>query len=98
MISIEQWRGRIGSFYREKVHGIVSHTKATPFTSSALFLSLIQAMMSAAVISILLIIGGVESNPGPPVVTPKGEFLTDCYNRYLYMLIKLCYKTINFNS
>ena len=76
MISIEQWRGRIGSFYRVKVHCIVSHTKATPFTSSALFLSLIQAMMSAAVISILLIIGGVESNPGPPVVTPNGEFST----------------------
>ena len=76
MISIEQWRGRIGSFYRVKVHCAVSHTKATPFTSSALFLSLIQAMMSAAVISILLTIGGVESNPGPPVETQKGEFLT----------------------
>ena len=35
----------------------------------------LEAMMSAAVISILLIIGGVESNPGPPVVTQKGVFL-----------------------
>lgn len=66
MISIQQWRGRIGSYNRVEAHSFVCQPKDNPFKSSILFLSMMQSIVLAAVISILLIIGGIESNPGPP--------------------------------
>ena len=72
MIEIEQWRGRIGSFNRAKSYCRVSERKDLPFTSTSIFLGVLQTMMSAMVIGTLLLIGGVESNPGPPNVVQHG--------------------------
>ena len=73
MIAIEQWRGQIGSFNRCKNFCQINECKDSPISSTKLYLDVLQTMMSAVVISMLLIIGGVESNPGPPKNIQQGK-------------------------
>ena len=81
MIEIEQWRGRIGSFNRVKSYSKVNERKDLPFTSTNELLGVLQTVMSAMVIGMLLIIGGVEPNPGPQTVIQHGRL--SVYLHYL---------------
>ena len=68
MISIDQWRGRIGSFNGIKAYSKPTGTNDGSLLSASNSLGLIQIVMAGVVISMLLIIGGIEANPGPPTV------------------------------
>ena len=81
MIEIEQWRGRIGSFNRVKSCSKVNERKDLPFTSTNELLGVLQTMISAMVLGTLLIIGGVEINPGPQTVIQQG--MLSIFKHYL---------------
>ena len=65
MISIEAWRGQIGSFNRVKSDSKSIDGMKKTYALEKYPLCMIQTIITAAMITILLIIGGIEINPGP---------------------------------
>ena len=65
MIGIEAWRMSIGSHNNKKLSctSTVTHNQ----TNGGILLSLMLTLtvMSSVLIDILLVMGGIESNPGP---------------------------------
>ena len=74
MISIELWRGRIGAFNIKSCSRPSNAKDSGSLLSTSNSLNLIQTTMLGLVICMLLIMGGVESNPGPPTVA-QGNLL-----------------------
>ena len=75
MIYIELWRARIGLHCSRKcnnhIHNLPQSTTDQPEHSV-----LINSVLIACIIAIILVIGGIEINPGP--ITPNQD--TDiCY-------------------
>ena len=62
MISVEAWRLSIGSFHSIRVKSLSSKLNDKDWTSIT---NVSCYILSAALITMLLLIGGVESNPGP---------------------------------
>ena len=72
MISLEAWRGRIGVWTRRaKLSSNISAPKSNiSIEQTWVILWGMPTLLVAAVISVLLIVDGVEVNPGHP---PKGS-------------------------
>ena len=68
MISLEAWRGRIGVWAgRVKLFSMIRAPKMDLTLRQTLdILWGISTLLVAAVLVVLLIVGGVEINPGPP--------------------------------
>ena len=66
MISIEAWRAVIGAFVSGKnpLQNLLGGRRPVASYAGSSF-SLIFTLISANLVIILLIIGGIESNPGP---------------------------------
>ncbi len=71
MVSTEQWRAAIGRWVRGCL------PRGGGARGSAQGLGLLASMLGAAVVAVLLAIGGVELNPGPPT---NGDII-DTINR-----------------
>ena len=70
MISTEAWRSSIGSFHRCRLQCNQNRVNTDVSNKSVLIhLALMSMLMSAALINTLLIISGVEKNPGPTTGT-----------------------------
>ena len=66
MISLDHWRSRIGGWRgHAKSQFLPPHFRKSNLSSFICLLWRITTCLSAITISILLIIGGVEINPGP---------------------------------
>ena len=66
MISLDLWRSRIGGWRgHDKSQFLPSHFRKSNLSSFICLLWRITTCLSAITISVLLIIGGVEINPGP---------------------------------
>ena len=70
MISLELWRARIGGWgSRKNLSSESSYTPPTNCSTSHFFCDALRGIticLLASVITILLVIGGIEMNPGPP--------------------------------
>lgn len=66
MVDVGTWRARIGSWA-----GKVRVARRSLMASNGATVSTINTVLCAAVIAILLIIGGVELNPGPTTTTDE---------------------------
>ena len=70
MISLELWRARIGGWgSRKNLSSESSSTPPTNCSTSHFFCDALRGIticLLASVITILLVIGGIEMNPGPP--------------------------------
>ena len=100
MISIEAWRGRIGSWAgRVRLSSLLSGPKMNVSVRHILdILWGISSILVVAVISVILIVGGVELNPGPlrmdlssssdeDLELPKGfDFGATCKGNYVFSL------------
>ena len=77
MITIEAWRSSIGRHHVTGVHGHKRIQTSNSIASTAIIVGLAikTAFVSAKLISILLIIGCVESNPGPTHGDSQGIYL-----------------------
>ena len=74
MISIDAWRSSIGNFNKGSSSALQRQTKC--FGPILIFLAwaFVATIVSAGLINLLLIIGGVEQNPGPgPAGGKKGN-------------------------
>ena len=65
MISVEAWRMSIGSYNRHKITDTSTLTKNSTNCATCLALMMTLTIMASALINTLLVIGGVEANPGP---------------------------------
>ena len=72
MISIEEWRGRIGSFNNVKTNSNENQMDFDHQLPETISLSLNQTLRLLALIRRLLVIGGVETNPGPQTAVSLG--------------------------
>ena len=65
MISIEAWRMSIGSHNKKNVNDLstLTRSKTNIKTCGALMMTLI--IIASSLICVLLVRGGIESNPGP---------------------------------
>ena len=75
MISIEAWRSAIGSYNKCKTQCNVTKTNNIANSINYVFLVSTVTVMTAALINTLLIIGCIESNPGPKQGAHEGK----CY-------------------
>ena len=73
MISIEEWRGRIGSFKNVKNNSQGNETDFDIQLREKCILSINQTLRMLAVIRRLLVIGGIETNPGPQTTLSYGN-------------------------
>ena len=73
MISIEEWRGRIGSFNNVKTNSNESNVDFDYQLPETIALSINQTLRLLAVIRRLLVVGGVETNPGPQTAVSLGN-------------------------
>ena len=73
MISIEEWRGRIGSFKNVKNNSQGNETDFDIQLREKCILSINQTLRMLAVIRRLLVIGGIETNPGPQTASSFGN-------------------------
>ena len=77
MISVEAWRASIGSFYSHAARGIAAKVNVPKSCYLSMLQSLSFTTMSLALIATLLLMGGVESNPGPITPGSKGMMLSN---------------------
>ena len=73
MISIEEWRGRIGSFKNIKNNSQGNETDFDIQLREKCILSINQTLRLLAEIRRLLVIGGIETNPGPQTTLSYGN-------------------------
>ena len=72
MISIEEWRGSIGSFNNVKTNSNENQMDFNYQLPETISLSLNQTLRLLAIVRRLLVIGGVETNPGPKTAVSLG--------------------------
>ena len=67
MITIEAWRSSIGRNHNTGINGMKRVNISNPIASTAILVGSVMrtTAVSSRLISILLLIGYVESNPGP---------------------------------
>ena len=72
MISIEEWRGRIGSFKNVKNNSQGNEIDFDIQLREKCILSINQTLRLLALIRRSLVIGGIETNPGPQMTLSYG--------------------------
>ena len=72
MISVEQWRAAIG-LWACGARNAGSSSAKTKLTSECL----VSIILCASVISVMLVVGGVEMNPGPPAPVTVADVLEE---------------------
>ena len=77
MITIEAWRSSIGRHHNTGVHGQKRLETSNSIASTAIIVgsAIRTTFVSAKLISILLLIGCVEPNPGPTHGDSQGIYL-----------------------
>ena len=88
MISTQAWRASIGSFNTVKIDNSIANSYDVSSCHQMICQPLTFTILSSVLITILLIIGCVESNPGPNTPGSKGKCLAK-YNIYEFMKLQI---------
>ena len=83
MISVEAWRINIGRFHGMKLKCYSCKSKAKHWTSSN---NVLCTVFSISLITALLLIAGVEPNPGPTLGT-KNKLLIARQHTHIHILV-----------